>query len=273
MAVSSKSISNTRSAGVKDSGRESYGRFRIILGLLILAAAVLVTVFVSLLLYRSFFTANPRFAVRNIEVNGHGYWRENSRMLAKRVALETGGNIFRVDLGDLRKRLEHIPGIAAATAGRKLPDTVVLKIEERIPRALLGNPRSPYVVDEHGVVVLRRESIANKLRLPVISGIPLREFRPGVADKRLMPALELLMTTLRGFPDIRILQISIVSPRRLEFRMTYRGNNFYSVVFPVKRNNNAFLLSALQSAIISARRNGDNRRNFDLFYEGQVVVR
>ena len=131
------------------------------------------------------------------------------------------------------------------------------------------------IVDDHAVVMPRTESMAEKekLRLPVITGIPLRELKSGAAEPRLQDAVDLIMVTLRGFPDIRIMQISVDRPGSLDLRLTYRENILYHVIRPARNSGNAFLLSALQSAIIADRRRGDNHTTFDLSFEGQVVAR
>lgn len=256
------------------TGKPSRWR-RIVPPLLLFAAAVGICVAAFLLLREGLFTGNPRLVLREVRVRTTGYWRDRGKQLCGRIGLETGANLFSLDLRTLRRRLERIPGIASAEVRRIPPDTVELKIEERIPRAVLGNPRSPYVVDEHCVVIPRIESMAEKekLRLPVVSGISLRQLRPGVAEPRLQGAVDLIMATLRGFPDIRILQLSVARPGFYDLRLTYRENILYHVIMPVRNSGNAFLLSALQSAIIAARRRGDSRTTFDLSFKGQVIVR
>jgi len=257
------------------SGRGTSRRRRILLSILVLAAAGVVAA-ALLLLRRELFTGNPRLVLRDIRVRSTGYWRDRENRLCERIGLKKGVNLYALDLKMFRRRLESIPGIASAEVFRVPPDTLEVRIEERIPRAVLGNPRSPFVIDEHCVVIPRRESIAEKLQLPIVNGIPLR-LRPGATVPRLQNAVDLIMTTLRGFPDIRILQISIDRAGFLELRLTYRenllGKTLYRVIMPDRETGNTFRLSALQSAIIAAHRRGDTRTVFDLSYEGQVVVR
>ena len=249
--------------------------WRIVLPLLLCAAAVGVIVLALVMLREGLFTGNPRLVLREVRVRSTGYWRNREKPLCSRIGLETGVNLFSLDLKTLRRRLERIPCIASAEVRRVPPDTVEIKIEERIPRAVLGNPRSPFVIDEHAVVIPRTESMAEKekLRLPVVNGISLRDLQPGSPEPRLQGAVDLIMVTLRGFPDIRILQLSVDRPGFFDLRLTYRENILYHVILPARNSGNAFLLSALQSAIIAARRRGDSRTTFDLSFEGQVVVR
>ena len=262
-----------KSAAERSGGASRWRRVLLPLLLLAVTGGILVAAF--LMLREGLFTGNPRLVLREVRVRTTGYWRDRGKQLCSRIGLEPGINLFSLNLRTLRRRLECIPNIASAEVRRVPPDTIEIKIEERIPRAVLGNPRSPFVVDEHCVVIPRTESMAEKekLRLPVVSGISLKKLQPGSAEPRLQRALDLIMVTLRGFPDIRILQLSIDRPGFFDLRMTYRENILYHVILPVRTSGNAFLLSALQSAIIAARRRGDRRTTFDLSYEGQVVVR
>jgi len=249
---------------------------RVLLPLLMLAVAAGLLTAVFLLLRNALFTGNPRLALREVRVRTSGYWRNREKALCSRIGLTTGVNLFSVDLRTLRRRLEHIPCIASAEVRRVPPDTVEIRLEERIPRAVLGNPRSPFVVDEYCVIIPRTESMAGKekLRLPVIVGIPLRGLKSGTVEPRLQNAVDLIMVILRGFPDIRVHQIMIGRTGSLELMLNYREKfPTYHVIMPAKNPGNAFRLSALQSAIIAARNRGDNRTEFDLSYEGQVVVR
>ena len=256
---------------------ETPRRRRIPILLVIAAAAAGLLAGAFLMLREGLFTGNPRLTLRRVRIRVHGtsYWRDREKELCSRVGLnpESGVNLYLIDLKSLRRSLERIPSIASAEVMRMPPDTIEVRLEERIPRAALGNPRSPFVIDEYCVVMPRTESAGSQMRLPVVTGISLRQLRPGTAEPRLQGAVDLIMTTLRGFPDIRILQISVARPGFFDLRLTYRENILYHVILPVRNSGTAFLLSALQSAIIAARRRGDNRTTFDLSFAGQVIVR
>ena len=230
--------------------------------------------FFSFRLLRSWlFTENPRLELREVKVRSTGYWREREAQLSRRIGLEKGVNIFSVDLRQKRRKLEKIPNVASAEVRRILPDKLEIRLEERIPRAAVGNLNSPYVIDDQCMVMPRLESLGASLRLPVVNGLPVTALTPGTREPRFQPAVDLLMTTLRGFPDIQIHQLSIARADRLDVTLTYRGRYPCRAFIPVKNPGYTFMLSALQSAIIAARRRGDTRNTFDLSYEGQVVLR
>ena len=137
---------------------------------------------------------------------------------------------------------------------------------ERVPRAVLGNPRSEWVVDETGAVIPRLESMSASVPLPVILGISTSGVKAGMVLETLRPALELIMLTVRSFPDISIIAVNVRNPERLEFFMRFRGQKSCKVILPVRNQNFTYLLSALQSAIIYAERQGDTRGTFDLSF-------
>ena len=226
-------------------------------------------------LYGLWFSGNERLTLRRLQVASRGYWNGREAELMRRLELKNGTPLFALDPKAIREKLERIPCVESARVHRIPPDTLSVELTERIPRALLGAPGSLLVADENAVVMTRRESLAEggKLALPVITGVPLSGMRPGTADRRLLPALDLIMLTLRRYPMFHISTVSMNSQDSMVCYFLYRGGrSYYRAVLPVRSRGLEFLLSALESAIIEVRRSGDAQRNFNLSYDGQVVV-
>ena len=129
------------------------------------------------------------------------------------------------------------------------------------------------MVDETGAVIPRLESMSASVPLPVILGISTSGVKAGMVLETLRPALELIMLTVRSFPDISIIAVNVRNPERLEFFMRFRGQKSCKVILPVRNQNFTYLLSALQSAIIYAERQGDTRGTFDLSFGRNVIIR
>lgn len=95
-------------------------------------------------------TADGRFPVGEIRVEGN-------RLLYEGEVLEWAGalrgeNIFALDTGEVRERLEASPWILAAEVRRRPPGAVLLSIEERRPWLLAaGEEGAPEMVDREGV--------------------------------------------------------------------------------------------------------------------------
>ena len=222
------------------------------------------------------FTDNRHLVLRKVNVLSSGYWSGRDDALAARLHLKPGIAMFQIDPAEIRRALEKIPCIAKARVYRELPDTLRIELNERVPRAIIGNRNSPVVADENGVVMLRRESMASaKLELPVITGLPLKNCRPGGIIAGAEPALKLIMLAMQEFPVYNIAAVSMKSDDdSMVCYLYYRGGrSCYRVVVPAKHPDLALLLRTLEAAIIEVKRSGDRQRNFNLTYDGQVVVK
>lgn len=221
---------------------------------------------------KALFVANPRLVLREIRVSGAGYWKEHPDALAAAAGLRIGTGMFSLDLRKIRRRILDVPNIDSCSVVRVLPDLVVVKVTERVPRAVLGRPGSPWVVDGGSVVMSRSQVMDTYRRLPVITGVPTANIRAGMVMKRLNSAMELVMMTVRSFPDITVYQISLADPGKLDVLLRYRRFPVCRVAIPVKNRGMSFMLLTLQSAIINARRSGETRNHYDLSYDGRVVI-
>ena len=223
----------------------------------------------------AWFTDNRHLVLRKLHVMSSGYWSGRDDELAARLHLKPGTAMFRIDPAEVRRALEKIPCVAKARVYRELPDTLRIELTERVPRAIIGNRNSPVVADENGVLMLRRESMASgKLELPVITGLSLRNCRPGGIIPGAEPALKLIMLAMQDFPVYNIAAISMISNDSMVCYLYYRsGRSCYRVIVPAKHPDPAMLLRALEAAIIEVKRAGDQQRNFNLTYDGQVVVK
>lgn len=141
--------------------------------------------------WRAMFAENEFFAIRQIEVTTDGtLGADHVQEFAK---VRKGLNLFAVRPEDVRRALLAVPVIANAQVGRRLPDTLVIEVTERVAVARLGRPGSgsPLAVDGTGHV-LGPSSV--RASLPVILGVRDNGLRPGdvVGDPLLADALKVL---------------------------------------------------------------------------------
>ena len=252
------------------AGRKIW-RAAAVLGLFCLITAAFILLF--FLMRKAFFSENPHFRLKRMEIINGSYWKGKEKVLGFRTGVKPGTNVFNIDYPALRKEIEKIPGIEKAEVVRILPDKLQIKIAERIPRAVLYSPGGQLVVDEKGVVIPRQESAIHG-SLPVITRIPGGGIvRPGDKVETLLPALNLIMTTLRNYPDIAIECIQPGNGKSLQFYMRYRGGKGYWVIIPVENRGLPYLLSALQTAIINAHWKQIKVSSFNLLYDGRVVLK
>ncbi len=141
--------------------------------------------------WRALFAENDFFQIRHIEVTtdgelGAGHIQEYARV-------RPGLNLFALRPEQIRAELMQVPVIANAQVGRRLPDTLVIEVTERVAVARLGWPGSgaPLAVDVTGHV-LGPSSV--RPSLPVILGVKDKGLRPGdvVQDSMLAEALQVL---------------------------------------------------------------------------------
>ena len=123
---------------------------------------------------RLLFSHNALFTVRNVEVVAGS---DAVRQLTKEYTrIAEGMNIFGFDIDAVRRSvLDNTPGFEGLTISRHLPDTVRIKVDERVPLARLGRS-GPLVVDHEGCVFAAR---GDARELPSLVGYPSSEIKPG----------------------------------------------------------------------------------------------
>lgn len=164
---------------------------------LVFAVLGLVVVLTAVGVGYHFVASSPRFAVSRVEVLGNQ--RVPASALQSRVGLSAavlgdapGRNIFALDLGQMAETLEAEPWIEAATVRRRLPDAVVIEVEENQPVALVELD-GLYLVDERGRVFARGQvERGDGAELPVITGIARDDYNaePARTEARIRRAIE-----------------------------------------------------------------------------------
>lgn len=92
-------------------------------------------------------------------------------------------NILRVDLDDIRAELEKATWVRSAVVRRRLPDEIVVVIEERAPAALARIGRDLQLVDRDGVVLgLQDPGFPLPDDAPIVLGLSIAQS----ADDRLL---------------------------------------------------------------------------------------
>ncbi len=92
--------------------------------------------------------ADAGFEVRRVQVTG--VERMNELKVYERVLAERDRPMPLVDLDTIRKDLLALSWVADARVSRQLPDTLVVDVVERIPRAVLKKPGRMVLIDGAG---------------------------------------------------------------------------------------------------------------------------
>lgn len=247
----------------------------VVVGVLASFLIFVVTVAVVLFFFmtRELFSNNSHFILKNINVEAVGWWKGKSSKVASVLELQIDEtNLFNIQLSSLKARLESEPSIEKVQLYRLLPDTLNIKITERIPRASLNSNKSRWVVDSNGIVMSRKSCLNISKNLPVIMGFDNKEIIAGATISVITPAVELVMESNTYFPKLLISRISLVKNEELIFTMYYsKKNNFRYVVY-MPRTNIKKMLGILQKAVESAIKNRDPRKYIKLSYNGIIVM-
>jgi len=98
-------------------------------------------------------TARAGFEVRQVYLEGRSHLPQGE--LKQALGIAQGDPILAVSLGDMRARLKALPEVRDARIERRLPDTMHVVIEERMPIALWQREGAYAVIDRDGVVLNR----------------------------------------------------------------------------------------------------------------------
>jgi len=129
---------------------------------------LLVVFFVACLLAGYFFSLSSFFAIDTIKVEG------NQQVSDERVialsGIEKGRNIFKINEQELSQWLKIEPLLAGATVSRKLPGTLIIKVEEREATAIIATGRAFIWLDQQRMVISRFVKM-DSFDVPLLTGL------------------------------------------------------------------------------------------------------
>lgn len=134
---------------------------------------------------------SPLFIIDRVIVQGHSLLNESEIVRASGIV--TGLNIFQADLQTATAKIEALPIIKDVRVDRRFPSTIVIKVVERVPVALVVHDGRFVELDEQGYYL--RQGRAGTTGLPVITGIVVQKASPGrpVEGNRLDTALQVML--------------------------------------------------------------------------------
>ncbi len=211
----------TVSARVREKKAERRKRIGVVVLVLVVLAGFGILLHVALSAAgRHFFTENDRYLIRNWDLHSNGrlltpaHIREYSQ-------LSEDDNLFAVDLGRVRRRLESVAVVESAEVSRRLPDTLVVRVNERMAVARLGtDDRLSLAVDREGHVLGPGSLRPN---LPSVVGLRQAGLRPGMTltDSLFVDALQFIELCERPQVSqyVRVRYIDVSDPEYLDIRL------------------------------------------------------
>ncbi len=144
----------------------------------------------TLKLQKTFFdvTRDAQLEVKDIAVVGRRHSSKDN--IYDALGVKQGMPILAVNLEESAARLDKLPWVKGVTVERRLPDTIYVRLFERIPMARWQKDDKFLVIDNQGRV-LPTAKAEDFPQLPQVVGAG--------ADS----AAEELLSLLKGFPDIR----------------------------------------------------------------------
>ena len=270
---------------------------KITFGILISVTALTVIIIGLWLAWNNMFRQNDRFYVVHVNVTsaeGRGKWhgkvkevmpvvvqskydRKKSDVPKQELSPEDKlFTLFEINVKKLRQNLEKVPEIEKVSVQRILPDTLDIRIVERIPVAFLARVNSEKLVDRNAVVIRKSHSIDIAGLIPVIRNF--KETPPGNGEvfDEIKSALEFirLYREVGDFAVLKIVDINLAKDDFVSMRIHYGGdrNDYYNII-DVPRMNPEEGMDRILSAIQASKREGTNRRNIILRYNGQAVLK
>src|SRR6266404_7854264 len=159
-----------------------------------------------------FFFENPDYRLSQIEIQTDGTLQRDQ--ILKTAELREGGNIFGVNLGQVRDRLQQLPQVDEVQVMRKMPGEIDIRITERKPVAWITSDKQisdpfasevAFLVDARGVLMREKKLLPEYLGLPLITGCTSESLEAGkvVESFEAKAALELLRLSTRSFMQTR----------------------------------------------------------------------
>jgi len=123
------------------------------------------------------FARNDRFLIKNMDVTTSG--RLSKEHITEFGGITEGRNLFDIDINSIRKKIEEGPLVESAEVQRRLPETLVIRVNERTPLARIAHGQAGFyfTVDRNGHVLgLASSKLA---AMPVVKGFRDRGISPG----------------------------------------------------------------------------------------------
>ncbi|PYQ14773.1 MAG: hypothetical protein DMH00_00840 [Acidobacteria bacterium] len=116
-----------------------------------------------------YLTHSERFTVRQVLVSGGTAAPANQLKTVTDTVL--GRNIFTADLEAVQSKLQSLPWIKSASVKRRIPDALLIQIEERAPEVLVKIGSTVYLADGEGTLLDRFGPQYADYDFPILTGL------------------------------------------------------------------------------------------------------
>jgi cell division protein FtsQ len=142
------------------------------------------------------FLRSSFFAIEQVKIEGLEQIPENE---IERLTTEAlGQNLILVDQNQIKQKVNLHPLVESVELSRRLPKTLVVRITERAPVALVTVSRGVVEVDKKGFFLSRREGWPDK-SYPIINGVSIPD-TSGPGQELKLPGLQAALFLLGQAP-------------------------------------------------------------------------
>ena len=180
------------------------------------------------MLLRRYGYESPTFAIRHLDIETDGVL--SGEQIRTWAGVKVGDNLLALNLPRVKRDLELVPAIESVSAERILPRGLRIRVVEREPIARVAFPilrpggkyeSGTYLIDANGYFMFPIDAPqrANPVsggdeHLPILTGIPLRDVRPGRAVDSAQARVALAFvqafqrSSMLGLVDVKEVDIS-----------------------------------------------------------------
>lgn len=110
----------------------------------------------------------PCFNIKYIDTVGNV--KVTQALLTEKSGVNYGDNIFKVNIKKAKKQIQNIPYVETVKVKRKLPDIIIIEVEERKPLAAISAGEGFALIDGECRIL----EMVNETNVPVVTGIDVK---------------------------------------------------------------------------------------------------
>lgn len=207
------------------------------------------------------------FELKEINVNG------NEKLSKKDIvdisSLKLGNNLFKYNIDDIEKSILKNPYVKDVKVKRKIPDKLVIDIEENTEDAIVKLGGKYLYIQQDGLILSEKTEVTNK-NIPIISGVELKEKSPKtnieiVGDTK-QNLLISLLNCLKSNNMLR--EIEAINVKKNDIKMKTNDN----VEIELKLDDNLdYNIKKLRQILVDLKSNNIRNGTIDLTNKEQAV--
>ncbi len=218
------------------------------------------------------FTENKRFIIKTVNISSRGNLENKKEKIYKLLGIEKDiSSNLTIDTEQMRKKILEIPSVADVQIIKQLPNSLNIKIYEKIPRATLFRRRSKFVID-YECQVMDKTNMKNSYT-PLIVGLMVDSQKLSFGDYLtvIKPAMNILKEINEKYPKFKITKIDLSDKNKIEFKL-FANRKIYTII-TLRNDNKKEALEKISYALQDTSSKRERPRTIDTSYEDIIIVK